>query len=195
MATTTTIEPNLPIHSASVSASIDGSVVGRNDAERAEDLNKKRKKTNLFSVIIGVALIASFAFQFLAMGLNRDKKIVLIAGIAGCIVTGTSGVKQYILQRMDTLRCVHNKIRSEVNRFMEENNKLSRNVDGLETHVGQLQVVEKELENIAESQNTSAEELVSLVKENGEIVKEQKVIDFAPANVTAVPFLILNFYF
>ncbi len=82
------------------------------------------------------------------------------------------------MQRMDTLRVVHNKIREEVNRFMLENNKLTGNVDGLEDQVLKLQDVEKQLSAVAARQGATADELVTLVKENSVIIKQQKVRDY-----------------
>ncbi len=70
---------------------------------------------------------------------------------------------------------VHNKIRGEINRFMEENNKLTRNVDGLEDQVIKLQDVERQFRTVAERTGATAEELIQLVKENSVTLKNQKV--------------------
>lgn len=153
----------------------DSAAVGENEATTGDRLEQQRKRTNVFTIIVLGSILASFGFQGIAIALNYKNILILISGVASVAVTSTVAVKQIIMQRMDTLRSVHNKIRMEVNRFMEENNKLTRNVDGLEDQVMKLQGVENDLAKIAEKQNISADELIVLVKENGAILKEQKV--------------------
>mmetsp|Transcript_25128 Transcript_25128/g.28739 ORF Transcript_25128/g.28739 Transcript_25128/m.28739 type:complete len:276 (-) Transcript_25128:109-936(-) len=169
------MELTLPVHGEDVAASLDDP--GREpDVQDQEKLETKRKNTNMFTMIVAGILVASVVFQFAAIALNSSETLVILATIFNLVVTGTAGVKQYMLQQLDTLRCVHNKIRSEVNRLMEENNKLTRNVDGLQDEVTKLHDLEVQLNLIAQKQGVTTKQLVSLVKENGEIVKEQKAL-------------------
>lgn len=52
----------------------------------------------------------------------EDQNVIYAAGIIGCVLAPSVIAKQWILSRTETLRCAHNKIRMEINRFMEENN-------------------------------------------------------------------------
>lgn len=162
----------LQVHDEEAGASLDNNGT---DAKETEKLEQKRKRTNIFSYIALTVIAASFGFQGVAIGFHTDTAIIIISGIIGCVVAGTAAVKQIIMKNMDTLRVVHNKIRGEVNRFMEENNKLTRNVDGLEDQVMRLQDVEKQLNAVASKQGATAEELMMLVKENSATLKQQKV--------------------
>ena len=146
------------------------------DAEgKQEELETKQRRTSLLTIIVITAVLTSFSFQGLAIWSQSEKILVIISAVTAVVVSGTAAAKQIVMQRLDTLRVVHNKIRIEVNRFMFENNKLTRNVDGLEDNVIQLQHIEQHLQKIAEQQSSSAHELVALVKENKEILKQQKV--------------------
>ena len=162
----------LQVHDEEAGASLDNK---SNDAKEAEKLEQKLKRTNIFTYIAFIGILATFGFQGVAIGLHTDTAIIIISGVIGCVVAGTAAVKQIIMKNMDTLRVVHNKIRGEVNRFMEENNKLTRNVDGLEDQVMRLQDVEKQLNAVASRQGATAEELTTLVKENSATLKQQKV--------------------
>lgn len=144
------------------------------DVEDQESLENQRKRTSIFSMVVFGLSGLSFVFQGFAIAFNVELLVVIISGALASVVTSTATVKQIMMQRVDTLRVVHNQIRMEVNNFMEENNLLTRNVDNLEDEVSKLQIVEQQLKSIAKKQNTTAEELMSLVKENKETLKEQK---------------------
>ena len=157
-------------------SSLDANIIKDTDKQNEKQAKKQLKRTSIISTIVFGCIIASLIFQCMSIRLYyNDKIIILVAAISSIVVAVTATVKQIIIQRMDTLRVVHNKIRHEVNRFMLENNMLTRNVDGLEDQVVQLQVVEQQLAKIAEQQSTSADDFVSLVKEKNEILKEQRV--------------------
>ncbi len=165
----------LPVHHADAGVSLDQQAIEVNDAQQNMELEKQKKRTNIVTVIVFGAILASYGFQGWVFGWNYGNVLIAISAVSGAVVATTTAVKQIIMQRIDTLRVVHNKIRQEVNRFMEENNNLTRNVDGLEDKTIKLQEVTKQLDQIAEKQGASAQELVTLVKENAETIKEQKV--------------------
>jgi hypothetical protein len=144
------------------------------DVEDQESLENKRKKTSIFSVVVFGLSGLSFVFQGFAIAYNVELLVVIISGVLASVVTSTATVKQIMMQRVDTLRVVHNQIRMEVNHFMEENRFLTSNVDNLEVAVEELLAVEQQLGSIAKKQNTTAEELMSLVKENKATLREQK---------------------
>lgn len=126
---------------------------------------KVRRKRTIFDTIVYSAAGASFAFQAAAMAIERSV-VVYVAGVIGILVVPVTAVSQLKLQDTDGLRRIQNKLRKEVNRLMAENNKLHDNVDELETQVGGLKKIEGELQDIATTQGTNVEQLVSLVKEN-----------------------------
>lgn len=165
----------LPVHNSDAGVSLDQQAVEVNDAQKDLELEKQKKRTNIVTVIVFGAILVSYGFQGWVFGWNFGNVLIAISAVSGAVVATTTAVKQIIMQRMDTLRVVHNKIRQEVNRFMEENNNLTRNVDGLEDKTIELQEVTQQLDRIAEKQGASAQELVTLVKENAETIKEQKV--------------------
>lgn len=144
------------------------------DVEDQESLENKRKRTSIFSVVVFGLSGLSFVFQGFAIAYNIELLVVIISGALASVVTSTATMKQIMMQRVDTLRVVHNQIRMEVNHFMEENHLLTSNVDNLEEEVDKLQAVEQQLKSIAKKQNTTAEELMSLVKENRATLHEQK---------------------
>jgi hypothetical protein len=167
----------LPIHSVDAAASLDSApVVENNDASKIEQLENKRKKTSIFTTIIITIIAISIVFQLLSISTNYDRGIVILSTILGFVISVTAAYKQVLLLRLDTLRTVHNKIRMEVNRFMEENNKLTRNVDGLEDQVLRLEDVQEDLERVAQAQGCTSNELVSLVQENASTLKQQKAL-------------------
>lgn len=90
--------------------------------EMQKHLDLMRRLTNLLSFLIISAAIATICMEVFSM--YRIRKYVMYAAgiVGGCILAPSVVAKQYVLARMETLRCAHNKIRMEINRFMEENN-------------------------------------------------------------------------
>jgi len=74
------------------------------------------------------------------------------------------------------LRGFINLLRYEVNRLMEQNEILHNEIDNLEGEIGRLKVFEDKLTAIAEIQGMQVDHLVSLVDENGKVLKEMKQI-------------------
>mmetsp|Transcript_59789 Transcript_59789/g.88708 ORF Transcript_59789/g.88708 Transcript_59789/m.88708 type:complete len:96 (-) Transcript_59789:901-1188(-) len=61
---------------------------------------------------------------------------------------------------------------------MEQNDILHNEIDNLEGEIGRLKVFEDKLTAIAEIQGMQVDHLVSLVDENGKVLKEMKVSQF-----------------
>ncbi len=112
---------SLPIHNPDVAGSLDGSAVSENDIKNQKKLDLVRRIKNLISfVIIGLSVFA-IVLELWSM-YQQNENVIYVAGIIGCIVALSVISKQIILSMMESLRCAHNKIRMEINRFMEENN-------------------------------------------------------------------------
>ena len=111
---------------------------------------KKKKKDKICSTIIIIDLI-SLVLQFLTMAWAQSN-VTSVAGIIGVSIAPLVVMRHFVLMRMDTLRCVHNKVRMTNNRLTLENNALQRNVDDLQVEIGKDIEVEGELAQIAESQ-------------------------------------------
>ena len=68
---------------------------------------------------------------------------------------------------------VHNKLRQDVNVFSGENVRLTKSNEELNLQVFLLKESEQRFEALAKEQNSNVQDLVKLVKENGEIIKEK----------------------
>ena len=130
-----------------------------------------RRRLGFVMIFVFIAMI----LQGTAMMMMSSDVIVIVSGVLGIAVAGTTAWKQLLLQRMETMKNVHNKIRREVNRFKTENGKLTENVNGLETNIIELQKIERHIARIAEEHGLSAHELNNLVRENKKTINEQKV--------------------
>lgn len=163
-------DDSLPIHSENVAASLDGSVVSESDSKKQSLLDFQRKITILITAIVLILSVAAIVLECASVYF-KPETVVFVSAILGLILSPTVLLKQFILARMDTLRAAHNKIRMEINRFMEENNELHRNVDHLEEGVTRVQNTQAELESIISGTNQSTLQLVEIVKTNEKIVK------------------------
>lgn len=135
-------------------------------------LNWKRKITIVISTI--VILIAISCIIMHAFALYEDQVVVVyVSSICGILMSLGAIHSQYILATIETLRCVHNKIRMQINTMMTENNHLQRNVSALQSQVERVQTVEDEISRIAQGSSRNVQNLVAIVKENERIVKRQ----------------------
>jgi hypothetical protein len=163
-------EVSLPIHSESAAASLDGSVVSESDSKRQSLLDFQRRITNFITACVVVLSVSAIALECASLYYTPET-VVIVSATLGLILSPTVLLKQFILARMDTLRAAHNKIRMEINRFMEENNELHRNVDHLEEGVTRVQQTQEELERITAVSNHSTHQLVNAVRKNETFVK------------------------
>lgn len=132
--------------------------------------------------LTGWGYVRSIAANLLATGSLAMQVVIIltvgsiftyIAGGIGAFVALVVGLRQFKLSKMDTLRDVHNKLRDEVNRMTEENNILSSNVTELSGEVDRVEVIEGELQEIARVGQTNVDNLVKLVAENAETMRQQ----------------------
>ena len=119
---------------------------------------KKKKKDKICSTIIIIDL-TSMILQFLTMAWAQSN-VTFVAGIIGVSIAPLVVMRQFVLMRMDTLRCVHNKLRMEIHKLTLENNALQRNVDELQVEIGKVSEVEGELAQIADSQGSNIGKLI-----------------------------------
>lgn len=125
-----------------------------------------------FVILIAIACITMHAFV-----LYKDQDtVVYVSSICGILMSLGAIRSQYILASIESLRCVHNKIRMQINTMMTENNKLQRNVSELQTQVKRVQNVEDEIAQIAQGSDQNVKKLVEIVKENEQIVKRQGIL-------------------
>jgi len=172
------VEKELPIHSENVEASLDGSVVTESDVKKQDQLDLHRRITNFISIVVVSASVAAIVLEVGAMYLKKEK-VVYAAGVIGLIIAPSVIAKQLILAWMGTLRSAHNKIRMEINRFMEENNKLHTNVTLLEIQVKGVKEAEDKLALATGEDKLALDELVQLVEENEKYVKRLNTLAMA----------------
>lgn len=132
--------------------------------------------------LTGFAYLKSIGGGILAIGsLGMQVVIVLIvgsiftyaAGGIGALVALVVGIRQIEMSKSGSLRDVQNLMRDEVNRLTQENNVLSSNVTELSGEVDRVEVLEGELREIATKGQTQVDELVRLVAENAETMRQQ----------------------
>jgi len=135
-------------------------------------LNWKRKITIMISTIVILIAIACITMHVFAL-YEDQVAVVYVSSICGILMSLGAIHSQYILASIETLRCVHNKIRMQINTMMTENNTLQRNVSALQSQVERVQNVEGEIARIAQGSSQNVQNLVAIVKENEHIVKRQ----------------------
>jgi len=162
---------------AAVASTISKSAYTKDEPAEGEGSqgSEKEKLTGwkyLRSIAAGLLAAGSLAMQVVII-LTVGGIPTFIAGGLGAFVAVCVGVRQAFLSKMDTLRDVHNKLRDEVNRMTEENNILSSNVNELSGEVDRVEVIEGELQIIAEVGQTNVNNLVNLIAENAETMRAQ----------------------
>ena len=135
-------------------------------------LRWKRNITLAISSFVIMVAIACVTLHSFALYQDQDT-VVYVSSICGILMSLGAIHSQYILASIETLRCVHNKIRMQINTMMTENNKLQRNVGALQSQVERVQNVEDEIAQIAQGSDQNVKKLVEIVKENERIVKRQ----------------------
>lgn len=95
--------------------------ITKKETENQQVLTLAKRITAFITTVVAALCIASIILEIWSIYDIREG-IIYAAGIVGLIVAPSVMVKQFILLRTDSLRSAHNKIRMEINRFMEENN-------------------------------------------------------------------------
>ena len=142
--------------------------------EGNEEADGNKKKNHILATIVLFGSTASIFLQIVAMWLETSI-VVYVMGIIAIIIAPMVMLRQVRLSKMESIRQVHNDLRKEVNRLQGENGVLKDRVNGLQVEVDKVEDLEKQLSNIARSQNANVNDLVEAVKENGIILKEQAV--------------------
>lgn len=127
-----------------------------------------------FWVVTGGSVVAIAAWGA-SMGIVR-KTVMYVAGGVGAVIAPPTIIKERMLQKGRSLRGFINLLRYEVNRLMEQNDILHKEINNLEGEIDRLKVFEDKLSSIAKIQGMQVDQLVSLVDENGKVLKEMKTI-------------------
>jgi len=128
------------------------------------------------NIIVTWTAVASIALQCMALATSeRSSTALLLSSILGLFLAALVLRGQYLFSKYERLRRIHNKIRMEINRFMHENNVLSRNVTKLHGQVKRLQGIEAQFNQVVESQGRNLHDVLELTRENAQILKEERV--------------------
>mmetsp|Transcript_2330 Transcript_2330/g.3637 ORF Transcript_2330/g.3637 Transcript_2330/m.3637 type:complete len:335 (-) Transcript_2330:341-1345(-) len=146
--------------------------LGRTDPEaekrREQEAIRKQRMMLLVSIAVaGTSLVsAGFAIYWLP---NTISYIAFIWPF----FTAPFAVKQRVkINKFLGTREYINLLRQEINRFMIQNDKLSRENDRLEVEVKRVQDVEEKLSAIAKVQGVQVSELVEMTKENRRVLQK-----------------------
>lgn len=143
----------------------------REDENMAKDEEEKKRGYTL-SYFVFLISGASILLQIFAMWIEASA-VVYVMGVVGIIISPIVILRQVRLNKLETVRMVHNKLRQEVNRLQEENDALQGQVHDLQVEVDKVDDLERQLGAIAKDQGANVKDLVEAVKENGIILKEQ----------------------
>lgn len=142
------------------------------------DRYKMRIKIAITLVVMVLSILSITSNSIVASNLpfpvsgDNGHRFALLSIILSLIVSSSVVVKQVFLQYLDNLRTVHNKIRGEINRFMEENNILHNTVNDLSIQVNRLKPIEDAFSNVIGDSVEDAETLNIAIRENARIVEE-----------------------
>ena len=138
------------------------------------EAERDRLRMETYVVLIICATMA--ALFVVDMGIWSGT-VIFVAGVVAIAVGSLVAKFQYFdLESLDTLRTVHNRLRTDVNTFSEENTKLTANNDRLEAEIAPLKDCEAKLAEIAEKSGKDVNKLKSLVSENQETIDKMHAI-------------------
>jgi len=139
-------------------------------ARKEQEDRRMKKNTNIVGVLAGLSIVASG----LAMWIEASF-VVAAHAIFSFVTAPYNVVARRKLRRYPTLREVHNMLRLRVNELKVENAELEQLQDTLETQASRLSDVEDQLNDVAAKSGSNVDQLLGLVKENGEIIREMEV--------------------
>lgn len=92
----------------------------------------------------------------------------------GClfVVAPVAVIQKVKLNKLPTLRSVHNELRRQVNKFHAQNERLQSSNVKLNAECNELKGVEAEYGVLAKKYGANVDRLLAIVKENGEIQKK-----------------------
>jgi len=145
------------------------------ESPEAAEARKEREQMGLKQSTINTMVFAgvSFICSFFTVWMHASW-IVDLANFFPLFIAPYSVAVRRKLNRMPSLREVHNRLRLRVNEIMMENNELVRSEGKLENRVQRIQEVENRLQEVAAKSGHNANELLDLVKENGRIIRKMK---------------------
>lgn len=153
------------------------------DAEKGEGGENKGaeevpdKLGGLDMIIICGAIVSMLLSGICAMlAMQLGLTLVVVPCVINFVVCPWVICNQIRIARNKSIRGLINGLRDEVNLFAEENEKLTLNIDELETQNDRLKEFEKGLKSICDKQGANVEQLVSLVKDNRVIIDKMKKI-------------------
>jgi len=139
-------------------------------ARKEREDQEMRKKTIIVGLIAGISIAASG----LALWIEASYAVALQAFFP-LFTAPYNLVLRRKLRKYPTFREIHNMLRLRVNELKHENEELERFQEQLEGQASRLHAVEGELEHVASESGCNANQLMELVKENGEILREMQV--------------------
>lgn len=159
---------SMELHKAQKSQGIENPAAAKARKER-EDREMKRKSMILV-LIAGLSIAASG----LAMWIEASF-IVALQAIFPLFTAPYNLILRQKIGRYPTFREIHNMLRLRVNELQLENEELEQFQEKLEGQASHLNAVEGELALIASKSGSNVNQLMDLVKENGEILREMEV--------------------
>lgn len=121
--------------------------------------------------IIDIVAAAGFGIAVFAIFTTGSLLVDITGGIL-LLFSPYLAYQKRIINDLGSFRDHHNRLREQVNEFIVQNNVLTRNVDRLEGSVSELEQVENELANIADTNNV--DRLVYVVTETKRINAKMK---------------------
>jgi len=143
------------------------------DVDYDDTGKKKDPKFSLMSLAT-IAMAGGSTVMWILSLATSYGVIVLAGSLVSFLVAPIALYQRHILNSMDGFRQIHNKLRNEVGKLTGENDELEQNVDSLADQANKVKEVEGQLGDIAAQQGSNVNQLVGLVKENGELQKEME---------------------
>eukprot|EP00934_Nitzschia_sp_Nitz4_P004813 Nitzschia sp. Nitz4//scaffold147_size54853//1198//2246//NITZ4_006606-RA/size54853-augustus-gene-0.3-mRNA-1//-1//CDS//3329536660//4803//frame0 len=136
------------------------------------DPSGRRLRFSIWTGIVLVLASLTLVVNVLALvGLG-----FLLSSVVGAGVAIAVGVTQLKMEDLESLREVHNRVRRSVNQMARQNIRLTKSVTELKKRVTALQGSEQALNEIAQKQQSSVNQVLDVIKENERILNETRRI-------------------
>ena len=130
----------------------------------------KKKFDNVTILAMGMGT-ASVVLNLLAI-IFYQSGAVIVAGLVAVVLAPLVVYRQVQMQNKDSMRLLQNKLRQNVNTLATENTRLCGQINDFQVQIKDLKDCEQQLADITKDQEMNADQLVHLVKENGQINHE-----------------------